>query len=997
MTRLFPDQEGPRLFGLPLGCDPTQALYDGLRSRLEGQPPEAAARVRIYLNTRRAARALEAAFVAGGAALLPQVRVLEDLEADVPLLVDLPSPPDPLHRMLDMSQLVARLLDLEPDLAPQSARFDLAESIALFQDELGGEAVPLSRLETLDVGHQSGHWQRSLTFLKILAGSDDGDEAGTDPSGQNRQRRLVEALGRIWAEEPPDTPILIAGSTGSRGATARFMEIVANLPQGAVILPGVDMQQGPDQWQAIDGEQDHPQFGFARLGRRLGVDMAALPAFGPVASPVPDRAALLSLSLRPAPVTEQWMRDGPAHADALDASLSGVTLVEADTARLEAGAIACRMRAAAEDGRSAALITPDRVLARRVAAMLDRWQIVPDDSAGRPLSLTPPGLLLRELAALAGRRLTPNALLPILGSPLVGGLRDARRRHLVLSRRLDLSFLRGGPPFIDGAALRAWAESPKARMEEAPAWAAHLAASLDPLAGDAQLNVGGHAARLRVAAEALSRGAEPGPDAVVSLWDKAAGARAAEVLRKLEEAGDRGAPMSAGDFDVLLNRLLSAQDVRDEAFETHPLLSIWGTLEARVGTAEVMILGGLNEGVWPGSTSVDPWMNRDMRRQLDLPLPERRIGLAAHDFQQAANAPEVVLTRSVREAEAPSVAARWLVRLGNLVDGIDRIAVADGRAGAWSHMDDLRARGRVWTDLAAAVDRPLAEVPAAPRPAPCPPRAARPDKLSATRIQALIRDPYSIYARYVLNLRAVAPPGKEPDALERGTTLHEVLEKCVAAFENEPPEVEVDRFRRIAAETLEEIVPWPAVRRIWKSRLDRIAPWFVATEAERRADGKVLIQEVWGRWAVSGLSAPFTLEARVDRIDLLADGSLAIFDYKTGTPPSDAQVRQFDKQLYLEALIAQAGGFDTLAATPVGRLEYIGLGGTGSLRRLDASPDEIETHRADLVRLLTAYQDPAQPYPARTRPHKITYDSDYDQLSRRGEWDDGDDPVEVPL
>jgi ATP-dependent helicase/nuclease subunit B len=974
---LFPAQSTPRVFALPPRVDFSRALVAGLEARLAGQPPEAMVRVEIWTNTRRAARGLTRLFAEGPPRLLPRIRVVTELADDPLLPVDLPAPVPALRRKLELARLVAGLAAAEPELAAGTAVFDLADSLAELLDEMQGEGVSPAAFATLDVAEHAAHWQRSLRFLTLITGY----LAAIGPGdGQGRLRAAAQALAAAWAERPPGHPIIVAGSTGSRGATRAFMAAVARLPQGALVLPGFDATLPRPVWDRLGaddaGAADHPQHGFRRLADALGFDPAAVPLWHPVAPPAPARNALVSLALRPAPVTDQWRSEGAALAGHLGAACEGLAWVEAPDPRGEALAIALRLREAAEAGERAALVTPDRGLARRVTAELDRWAIIPDDSAGRPLSLTPPGVLLRRLAALPGAPLTPEDLLVLLKHPLVDSAPGARGAHLRLTSMLERKHLRGGPPFVAWAALRAWAAE---AGEDAPAWIAWIEAALAPLTPGV-LPLAEHVVRHRAAAEALAAGPAASPAHV--LWDEDAGLQARALLDALAAEAEAAAPLDAAEYRALFQSLIAARDVPEAAPVTHPGVAIWGTLEARVQSADLVILGGLNEGTWPRLPGADPWLGRAMRRALGLPSPEARVGLSAHDFQQATGAPRVVLSRATRDAEAPTVASRWLLRLENLLLGLG----PEGKAA----LAAAKARGARLLADALRLDRPAAPAPPARRPAPRPPLAARPTELSVTQLERLVRDPYGVYAEKVLGLRKLKAPGRLPDALTRGNAIHAALDRFLAATEAGLPADAEPLFAATVRDALAEAAPWPSVNAIWSARLARAARWFLDGEAERRARGAPAAREVKGRRDVGGLKQPFAVTARADRIDRLP-GGFAIYDYKSGSNPSAAEARAFYLQLPLEAAILAASGFEGLEAGPALHLELLKFGKQGETLPLDADPATLSTTWARLRALLAHYLDEANGFPARLRPQRLTWGSDYDHLSRKGEWADGDD------
>ena len=454
-SAMFEPTDSPRVFGLPPGLDFPRALVEGLRARHAGQPPEALARVTLIVNTRRMARRIRDLFDEGPPCLLPRISLVTDL-GEMWDLAHIPDPVPRLRRRLELVQLISTLLDGQPDLAPRSAIFHLADSLAGLMDEMHGEGVAPQVIEDLDVTDQSGHWARIKAFLGIVRHYFEADPE--NPDVETRQRMVIERLTGLWAEAPPQSPIIVAGSTGSRGATQILMQAVARLPQGAVVLPGFDFDAPAHVWEALGDpmtSEDHPQYRFVRFAQGAGITARDVRPWSADAPPHPARNALISLALRPAPVTDQWLRDGPA-LQGIEDAMADVTLIEAPSTRTEALAIAMRLRQAAEDGQTAALITPDRTLSRQVTAALDRWHILPDDSAGQPLHLSPPGRFLRHVADLFRQTLSAEALLTLLKHPLTHQ-GAARGDHLRLTRDLELHLRRFGPPYPTAESLRAWA------------------------------------------------------------------------------------------------------------------------------------------------------------------------------------------------------------------------------------------------------------------------------------------------------------------------------------------------------------------------------------------------------------------------------------------------------------------------------------------------------------------------------------------------------------
>ena len=646
---MFDPSDTPRVFALPPGVDFPQALIDGLRAHLGDHPPEQMARVQLIVNTRRMARRIRTLFDQGPPCLLPRINLVTDLGEDWGL-GHIPAAVQPLRRRLELTQLVAGLLERQPDLAPRSSLFDLADSLASLMDEMQGEGVSPDAIDDLDVTDQSGHWARIKAFLGIVRHY---FEEGTDhPDLEARQRLVIERLIDTWDQNPPQHPIIVAGSTGSRGATQLLMQAVARLPQGALVLPGFDTDMPSAVWSDLDDamlSEDHPQYRFHRLLADLGMDRDHVKLWHSTPPANPARNAVISLALRPAPVTDGWLSDGPKLGD-LRAPMQDVTLIEAPSSRAEALTIAMRLRQAAEDGQTAALITPDRTLTRQVTAALDRWNILPDDSAGQPLHLSPPGRFLRHVADLFGQPLTAGLLLTLLKHPLTHTGGD-RGTHLRLTRELELHLRRNGPPYPEADDFAAWAASQRDPL--APAWAEWLALCFcgHDAPGDQPLT-----ARVTThldLAEQIANGCQPATDS--ELWKDTAGREAENATADLREQADFGGEISARDYTSLFHAVLSRHEVRNPD-TAHPHILIWGTLEARVQGADLLILAGLNEGTWPATPTPDPWLNRALRHQAGLLLPERRIGLSAHDFQQAAAAREVWLTRAIRSDDAETVA-----------------------------------------------------------------------------------------------------------------------------------------------------------------------------------------------------------------------------------------------------------------------------------------------------------------------------------------------------
>jgi ATP-dependent helicase/nuclease subunit B len=958
------------LFALPPGVDFPAELVTGMLDRLTGKPPEALARVTLIVNTQRMRRRVVECLQDRGARLLPRVILVTEAAAlsSLPLL----RPVSPLRRRLVLSVLLDRLLATGTTHFPRSALYGLADSLAGLMEEMQGEGIAPDRIAALDVANHSAHWARTQAFLGIVSEA----MAGHAPDAETILRRAVSGLAEGWAAAPPPGPVILAGSTGSRGTTALMMQAVLSLPQGAVVLPGFDFDLPPEVWDSMDdvlSAEDHPQFRFRRVLDLSGCGPLDVRRWTTTDAPDPARSRLVSLSLRPAPTTHQWLAEGPRLPDLFEAA-QGLSLIEAPGARAEAVAIALILRKAAEEGTRAALISPDRNLTRRVTAALDRWGIRPDDSAGRPLALSAPGRLMRQVAGLFGQKLTADALLALLKHPLAFS-GSGRGPHLILTREYELHLRRNGPAFPTADSLGHWAA--RSGIARADDWAGIVAATLCGQESIGRRTLADFLARHRHLTERLAAGFDPTGSG--ALWDKAAGEAALNAVSELQAEAGAAGEMSSFDYAGLFHGVLQRHDVR-ETESVHPGIMIWGTLESRVQGADLVILGGLNDGSWPAQPPADPWLNRAMRKEAGLLLPERRVGLSAHDYQQAVAAKAVVLSRSKRGADAETVPSRWLNRLTNLMEGLPT------RNGPQA-LAAMRSRGNHWLTMAAAYDH-APETKAAERPSPRPPVAARPRKLSVTEIKTLIRDPFAVYARHVLKLRPLDPLRPEADPRLRGTVLHEILELFLRQGGGDRASL-----MAITDAVLAGRVAWPLARTIWRARIDKAADAFLAFSAA--TGGAPVLLEEKGAVGLPGLD--FTLTGKPDRIDRLADGRLLLIDYKTGTPPTEAQQKHFDKQLLLLAAMAEEGGFKALGPDEVARIAFVGLKAELKVVETVLEPGQVAGIWAEFQKLIASYARPSQGYTARRALETTREDADYDHLSRFGEWGLSDDPVPEDL
>ncbi len=980
----------PAVYTIPAGTPFLDALADGILARA-GDGPEALTGYRIFLPTRRACRGLRDAFLRRGGGrpmLLPRLLPLGDMDEDElaiseagesagglsgaglpPGADELPPAIGGLRRQILLTHLVMAFRGNE--IMPEQAAM-LAAELGRLLDQIHTEGLDFADLAGLVPKDFAEHWQITLEFLRILTELWPAvlAEEGCIDSAE-RRNRLITAQAEAWRNAPPASPVIAAGSTGSIPATAELLSTIARLPQGCVVLPGLDRTAAPV------AEPSHPQTGMQALLGRMGLKPADIPDWPAPNHPPAENARrrLINTALQPADATKDWHAEAAFPPDCLD----GVTRVDCPGPREEAGVIALMMREALEsDGRTAALITPDRTLARRVATELRRWNVGVDDSAGQPLAHTPAAAFLLLAGRMIAEGFAPVPTLATLKHPLAAcGRPTAQCRAEV--RRLEIAALRGPRPAPGLDGLRTVLGGKVADFED-------LLGYLDAASADFRALVTareGDAAELTDAlirlAEALAATDEdPG---AARLWAGESGEATANFIGELRDSAGRLGPLAGGRFPAFLEALMAGRSVRPR-FGQHPRLHILGPLEARLVQTDLLILGGLNEGTWPPETQSGPWMSRPMMQSFGLPLPERRIGLAAHDFAQAFCAGRVVLTRASRVGGTPTVPSRWLLRLETLLAG-------SGLA------ERFRPDGR-WLDWFDRLDTvPDEETVRIPPPAPKPPVAARPRRLSVTQIETWIRDPYAVFARHILGLKPLDPLDADPTAAERGIIVHAALEKFAEAFPTELPPDALARLLEIGRREFDETASQPGIRAFWWPRFERLARWLVDWEVERRAAGiRVQATEAEGALEIDSPAGKFKLIARADRFDRRADGSLTIVDYKTGQAPSWPQVKSgLVPQLSLEAAMAERGGFSGIAAAAVAELIYLRLTGAripGEGRILDKEVAEIAVKALEgLARRVARIDNPDTPYLSRPRPMFARATGDYDHLARVKEWSTG--------
>ena len=1012
-------------------------LVDGFEARAH---PENLARATLYLPTRRAGRLAREIFLDvlnADAAILPRIVALGDIDEDelafteegeyggaAPL--DIPPRLGDLERRLTLAHLVAAWART-PVSAPlvvggPASTLQLAGDLARLIDDMVTRGVDWDALDALVPDQFDKYWQHSLEFLQIARKAWPAYLAEIrkiEPAA--RRDMLIDAeAARLTRHH--DGPVIAAGSTGSMPATAKFLHAVAKLPNGAVVLPGLDTDLDEASWQSIGGVRDaqggfsiqpasnHPQYAMHALLDRFGIKRRDVETLGKPAQG--GREVLASETMRPSNATAEW-HDRLKRLDIaaqISAGMDKLAVVEAPNPEMEALAIAVAMRETHHLNKSAALVTPDRALARRVMAALGRWNLEFDDSGGDALMETSAGIFARLAAEAAAKGLEPATLLALLKHPLLrlGGAHGALKRGIEV---LEFAILRGTRPqaatsglmrdflrFRDELRkLKAGEPSSLHRLEprtklrdheldSAQAVISALQAALAPLENIAPSKPYDFAELAQRHREVLIN-LTTDQNGIVTIFDGQQGSVLASAFDDLL-AGEKqsGLTVRLGDYPDVFQTAFADRMVRRPELD-RTKLSIYGQLEARLTESDRIILGGLVEGIWPPAPRVDPWLSRPMRHQLGLDLPERRIGLSAHDFAQLLGHDEVILTHASKVGGAPAVASRFLHRL-EAVAGEERWEAA-------------RAAGEKYVYFASELDRPK-EVKPIPQPAPKPPREMRPTKLSVTAIEDWLRDPYTIYARYILKLDPLDPVDQPLSAADRGSAIHDALGEFTQVYAKELPTDPARELRRIGEKFFLPLMERPEARALWWPRFQRIAKWFAEWETARRAGVTAIDAETRGDLKIQlDNERTFTLTARADRIERRSDGSYAVLDYKTGAPPTGKQVRMgLSPQLTLEAAILREGGFkDIDADSSVSQLVYVRVSGNnppGEQKTLELKirPSDLPQHpdaaadyaREELEKLIRKFEDESQAYTSLNLSMWAARYGAYDDLARIKEW-----------
>jgi ATP-dependent helicase/nuclease subunit B len=1006
----------PRVFTIPPAVSFLDVLAGTLVKALSrDDTPFALSDAIIVLPTRRAARGLAQAFLNNSpqtATLLPRIRTLGDLDPEDAGLGefgdDLDQAPaiDPLARRLILARLIqARGVQSDWSADPVSALLaadalaDLLDSAAMMAS--GTDSFDWSKLSTLVSEHElARHWEQSTTFLSIVTEAWPAYLTSVnkvDPGVQ--QRRNIEAMVDKWRAAPPDQTIVLAGSTGSMPVTRKLMHLIARLPQGMVILPGLDTHIPNDAWMAARHDDQHPQRALSEAIEAIGIERRDIQVLPGVVEPLglAQRRLVINEALTPQASTADWLsRIEELGPETIIAGLKGLTLIEAASEEEEASLIAHELRETLENpDQTAALITPSAEIARRVAAKMQRWDIQVDVSSGRPISDTSIGSFLRHVMHWSQDPSDPVVLCALLGHPLttIGLARD----HVgACAAAIEIAVLRGPrkartlPHLI--AHLEAlkpayWRTMKINGLSVQKQDGLTLLRTLNDLLIQAAPLSGALpecARTIATLAEALA--ATETQTGAERVWRGEAGESAARFFAALMEHGHLFPPIQPHAIGRTLDHLMADLVIRPRG--THPRIAILGPLEARLLQFNKVVLAGLDEGVWPQPAAPDPFLSRPMRQHLGLPSPDTRIGLSAHDFAQFATAPHVLLTRSARRKDAPAVPSRWLWRLKTLA------------AGALGETDAtlVLTEGSSWKSLLRAHAPYRVFEPTKAIPGPRPPVAARPRSFHATQIEVWIRDPYRTYVEKILNLRALDPLGGPISAGVRGSAIHKGFE-VIADWYDRPPLNAHQALHLAFDAALRESGYDDTSLAVELARLEPTIAFAAGLEIERLRAGWCPMVEKSGTLTLDTPEGDLTVMARADRVDVGPEGT-EILDFKSGKPPSASEVyAMFGAQLPVIALIAANGGFDDPAIGLPYDLRHIQVGGRNpkvepAVHSKTSVQELVERAENTLRKLSAIYHNPERPYLPKPRVRLIksaTYDDPVDRLSRRAEWANAED------
>lgn len=810
----------------------------------------------------------------------------------------------------------------------------LTDSLLELQERAARHGITLTQQNIRPLLHAdfAEHWKQSLEFLAILT---DHWPAIEEESGFTttaaREVRLMEALATHWQQSPADYPVFAIGSSASQPATATLLTTIAELPQGAVILPGIDPSIALEDWHAVTA--GHPLFHLKQFLDRWPLMPAQITALAPA---TPN---LWLEALAPAEIIPHWRtRPMPRH--------EALHLIPCAHAEEEARVISLLLRERLEEqGAQIALITPDEGLMTRVAKQMQRYGIRIDRMSSGTLANTETGSLWANLTSCLSAPESPMLLRQLLHHPLLAfapellagleagwhGINRTRcgqlpRHAAALASHLQYASLKN---FVQQLADAAGKEQP------ASAWVQHVTTLLS----------------------------------LINTSQNGEGAEAVEAELGRISYADRFGPLSAHSFRALITERL-ATPRRDIGLRTHPRIHLLTPVEARLQHFDRVILANMQDSIWPGLSPANPWLNLAAEKALGLPTPEEKISLMAHDVLMLGSGRDVFLTYPKRAGGSPVSRSRFIERIVTLLaaHGINEKAITSEHYVRWAAM------------------RHVADYAPEPAAMPKPAREQRPRRLKVTSIEKLFTDPYAIYAEYVLGLAALKDIDATPEPSDFGNLAHKAAERLAKHWDEKGQSATQAELEAIAQTSLRELSERPNIDIFWRRRLVDGLRFIDTEEAKRRAQLTSVTCEdtIEGAIALAD-GESLTLHGRIDRVEYAASGT-RIIDHKTGDIASEKDIRSGKApQLLAYALLMR------LHEEAVETVEYWALpkrGEIGEVRSVQPDAEEMAALKANLCAAFEQMLDANIPLLAKpfigTPDQKLG--TDYDGISRYDEW-----------
>jgi ATP-dependent helicase/nuclease subunit B len=978
-----------KVFNIPFSQDFAKLIASNILEEYKEKPLEMAD-VLFLLPNRRACKTFADSFIklkGETSMMLPRFVPIADID-DEELLISILSQDDknsflkilPEISKIERTLLFTRIIKSRPsDFGMKESSYSqssyLANALADLIDSVENEDITYDNLANLVPDEYSINWQETLKFLEIITNFwPDILRERNVVDASTRRNLLIKMQAKYWNENPINTPVIVAGTTATFPAMKELVKSVTNLPNGQVILQGIDNNLSDEAWANID--ETHPQFELKDLLEYLNINRKDVAEYknhdlNDVFKP---KEMLISQMMLPAEITNKWRE---LNSDIIDKSaIENLTYIDCDTITEEAISIALIMRKNLDiAGRTISLVTPDRALARRVSNQLYRWGLEVDDSAGIPLHQTAIGLYLRQLVSVVENEFSPIEFLSLLKHPLSANgieLKEFRKN----TRKLEQKFLRGVKP-QSGINSLIEMVSLEEGYEYLALWLKEIESEFSILIDAYKNEKISFKELIEIHINLAERFARKiDVDGADVLWKGEAGEAAAKFIANLYEYADILGEIEPREYLSLLEALSANVTIRSR-YGSHPRLSILGPIEARLTSADIVITAGVNEGVWPKTINADPWMSRPMKKDFGLPMPEKSIGVMAHDFCSLISAKKTYITRSKRVEGTPMVESRWILRLKTVLNAINL------------DIKDLENEPE-WLYLAKKIDMPKAFSKINP-PSPKPPVSARPRKLSVSAMEMWARDPYSIFAKHILNLRKLDDIEADISIADYGNIIHEILEEFYAANPRKFPDNAKEKLLNLGKEKFEAQNITPAVFAFWRGKFEKIIEWICDYEIKNREGIVYSYVEKWGSFRFKVNNGEFEVYAKADRIDETKDRTLKIIDYKTGSIKSKSEIYEgYAPQLPLEAIIAKNNGFEEIDVDEIQEMDYWKLSGSrdgSKVAKFNSNVDELlDSTMEKITEMINKFDDENIGYESRPNPKFAPKYSDYNHLARVAEW-----------